>query len=50
MQENVLCLYIFSIINNNRITDQALIIINNLNMVKKQNIAWILPSHLLYSR
>lgn len=43
MQENVLCLYIFSIINNIRIMDQALIIINNLNMVKKQNIAWILP-------
>lgn len=50
MQENVLCLYIFSIINNNRIMDQALIIINNLNMVKKQNIAWILSLQLLYSR
>lgn len=30
--------------------DQALIIINNLNMVKKQNTAWILPSQLVYSR
>jgi hypothetical protein len=38
------CVYIFfPIINNIKDMDQALIIINNLIMEKKQNIAWILP-------
>jgi hypothetical protein len=49
VQENVLFLYIFSVINNSKDNEQALII-NNLNMEMMQNVARILHYQLLCPR